>query len=489
METVNVFNSFGYDGYYINGNFLFFVLLLQVVFFFGGWIFFVKQLFKDYEVHNTIVQLIFSATFALSCTLFELIIFEILGVLDLDSRLYHWYFTLYFILFMTIALIPFYIGYNVISNLRLGCSTSISRSLSVLVWFLYLYMFWKVGDPFPIVSPRHGTFSMEQAVSRVGVIGVTVMALLSGFGAVNYPYTSMALFIRPVKSTDISGVERKLSQTLDMILIKKRRLMINSRSNKSSSSGLFSWNLFSSSRTDFNVLREEISSLEELSRHLFLEIVELRNMQERAEWSRTWKGIYFNFLGYFFSIYCCWKIFIVRPQPAILPNIHPYRLLTKPNSVFTSFQCTFNIVLDRVGRVDPVTRGLEICVHWMGLEIDVRFWSQHVSFILVGCIVVTSIRGLLLTLTKFFYAISSSKSSNIIVLVLAQIMGMYFVSSVLLMRMNMPSEYRIIITQVLGDLQFSFYHRWFDVIFLVSAISSIVFLFLAHKQTPTAHLP
>ncbi|XP_022236508.1 Golgi pH regulator-like isoform X2 [Limulus polyphemus] len=117
-------------------------------------------------------------------------------------------------------------------------------------------------------------------------------------------------------------------------------------------------------------------------------------------------------------------------------------------------------------------------------SLQVKFWSQHISFILVGVIVVTSIRGLLITLTKFFYAISSTKSSNIIVLALAQIMGMYFVSSVLLMRMNMPPEYRSIITQVLGELQFNFYHRWFDVIFLVSALSSIGFLYLAHKQVP-----
>uniref|UniRef100_A0A0K8RDP4 Putative golgi ph regulator a n=1 Tax=Ixodes ricinus TaxID=34613 RepID=A0A0K8RDP4_IXORI len=72
-----------------------------------------------------------------------------------------------------------------------------------------------------------------------------------------------------------------------------------------------------------------------------------------------------------------------------------------------------------------------------------KFWSQHISFILVGIIVVPSIRGLLITLTKFFYAISSSKSSNIIVLALAQIMGMYFVSSVLLIRMNMPAEIQV----------------------------------------------
>lgn len=34
------------------------------------------------QIHNMMVQLLFSVTFALSCTMFELIIFEIVGILD-----------------------------------------------------------------------------------------------------------------------------------------------------------------------------------------------------------------------------------------------------------------------------------------------------------------------------------------------------------------------------------------------------------------------
>nr|CAD7261094.1 unnamed protein product [Timema shepardi] len=439
------------------------MLITQILFFAGGWVFFVKKLFRDYEVHHTLIQLIFSVTFSLSCTMFELIIFEILGVLDSRSRYFHWNLGLYLMLFMVIVIIPFYIGYYILSNLRF-VQTQLIRPLTILIWLVYIYLFWKLGDPFPILSPKQGLLSIEQGISRIGVIGVTVMALLSGFGAVNYPYTSMAYFMRPVTLSDLQSIEKRLMQTMDMILVKKKRItlakkgsVVNDSQNSPKQSGI--WGMLrtvTTSTSGENVwqLQQEVAALEELSRQLFLEAHDMHNMAERLAWSSTLQGRYFNFLGYFFSLYCTWKIFI----------------------------STINIVFDRVGKKDPVTRGMEIAVHWVGIDMDVTFWSQHISFFLVGCIVLTSIRGLLLTLTKFFYAISSSKSSNIIVLVLAQIMGMYFVSSVLLMRMNMPPEYRTIITQVLGDLQFNFYHRWFDVIFLVSALSSMGFLYLAHKQ-------
>lgn len=93
---------------------------LQICFFGGGWIFFVKQLFRDYEVRHVSVQLIFSATFALSLTMFELIIFEIVGLLEQSSRYFHWRLELTLLLFMVIALIPFYIAYSSISNICFG---------------------------------------------------------------------------------------------------------------------------------------------------------------------------------------------------------------------------------------------------------------------------------------------------------------------------------------------------------------------------------
>ena len=48
------------------------------------------------------------------------------------------------------------------------------------------------------------------------------------------------------------------------------------------------------------------------------------------------------------------------------------------------------------------------------------------------------------------------------------------------------AQNRLILTKVLGGLQFNFYHRWFDVIFLVSALVSIVLLYILSQPTWSA---
>lgn len=138
--------------------------------------------------------------------------------------------------------------------------------------------------------------------------------------------------------------------------------------------------------------------------------------------------------------------------------------------------------------MDPVTRGLDIALRYFHFQVDVTFWSQHISFILVGLMTASSIRGFLNQILKVFHEYSSSLSSNNIVLILAQVMGMYFISSVLMMRTSMPEIYtRFIVTQILGDIEFSFYHRWFDFIFIPSAIITTLALIFMSKSS-TFHL-
>ncbi|CAG8562501.1 5488_t:CDS:2 [Acaulospora morrowiae] len=303
---------------------------------------------------------------------------------------------------------------------------------------------------------------IQFGMSRVGVIGVTIMAILSGFGAVNSPYATLFFFLRQVTDTDIQAAEKKYIQTLDIIMSKKRRILIRQRSAAEHSSrvGGFVRKMFNTvtngmgmGSENVGMLRQEISSLENLGRQLFLDIEDLYQERDRLQHSKTWQGKYFNFMGYIFSVYCVYKIFMA----------------------------TINIIFFRIGKTDPITYGLTLAIRYINIDINVDFWSQQLSFFFVGLMIFFSIRGLLIQLLKFFRAVSNSVSRNNIVLFLAQIMGMYFLSSVLMMRMSLPVIYRNIISNILGSIEFSFYHRWFDVIFLVSGLASVVFLYFVHQ--------
>ncbi|TPX57843.1 hypothetical protein PhCBS80983_g03523 [Powellomyces hirtus] len=396
----------------------------QLLFFGVGWVFVMEKLFKDYEVRTGLVRIVFAATFAACCTLFEMIIFEIGDVLDARSRWLHWKITLYLMLFNVIVLLPFY----------------------------QFYICFAERD--------NGIFGIEPGMGRVGVIGVTMMAILSGFGAVNSPYTTLFFFLRKVTDADVALAEKKLLQTMDMLFSKKKKYLLAQRRIKPSDEptvgvGGFMRNMYSkvtsgfgTSNENLSILTHEIKALETVMQQLFLDLDELNTERERIKFSKTFKGHYFNALGYIFSVYCLWKM-------------------------FTS---TLNIVFNRVGGADPVTHGLNMLVHRFGFDVDVTFWAPQLSFVFVGVMVVCSIRGLLIQFMKFFRAFSSSLSPNNIVLFLAHVMGMYFLSTVLMMRMSVPAQYRTIITDVLGRIEFNFYHRWFDVIFLVSAIASAGFI-------------
>ncbi|KAF8950535.1 Golgi pH regulator B [Haplosporangium bisporale] len=435
----------------------------QALFFTLAWAFLVKGLVLDYASNSSdqelilsafptntykrkqkwwqggaLVQVVFALTLSWSCQLFELIIMEILGVLGQESRWFFWRLTLYAMLMLVIAVIPFYQCFLIIRNTRI--SSSRAMPLALAIWSIYFYLFSKVGHHFPGQTGRsQGIMSVEWGMSRVGIIGVTISAILSGFGAVNGPYSNLFFFLRQVGDADIQLAEKKCMQTLSAIASKKQRILLEEAKQKSvdpnaSKVGGFVKKLFGSvsgrpEGNNLDSLRLELAALEGISRQLFLDIDDL--YVEKA---------------------------------------------------------LINILFNRIGSTDPITNLISRFIAHTNIKIDVQFWSQQLSFFFVGLMIFLSIRGLLQELSKFFKVVSRAFSSSNVILFLAHLMGLYFLSSVLLMRQNLPVEYRSIISDSLGALEFDFYHRWFDVIFLISGLLSMVFLYFVHSASGSSNV-
>ncbi|KAI7828010.1 Abscisic acid G-protein coupled receptor-domain-containing protein [Gamsiella multidivaricata] len=453
----------------------------QAFFFTLAWAFLIQGLVRDYASNSSdqefllstfptntykrqqkwwqggmLVQVVFALTLTWSCQLFELIILEILGLLGQESRWYFWRLTMNAMLLLVIAIIPYYQCVLIVRHT--GISTQKALPIAGAIWAVYFYLFAKVGYGFPMQGgDAPGILSTEWGMSRVGIIGVTISAILSGFGAVNGPYSNLFFFLRQVTDIDIQLAEKKCMQTLEMIASKKKQILIQeAKLTSQRSADLYAKYL----AVDQAKRAQELGALEGISRQLFLDIDDLYVEKSRLEHAKTWQGKYSNLMGYIFSVYCIYKLAMAL----------------------------INTVFRRKGSTDPITALISKFVSYTNMTIDVRFWSQQLSFFFVGLMIFLSIRGLLTEVSKFSRAFSRHVSSSNIILFLAHIMGLYFLSSILTMRQSLPQEFRSIISDSFGALEFDFYHRWFDVIFLISGVISMGFLYFVHTASGSSNV-
>ncbi|KAJ2612319.1 hypothetical protein H4S08_002757 [Coemansia sp. RSA 1365] len=439
---------------------------------------------RRFDIQRALVYGTFSLVFAQGSVLFELIVFEISDILDKDMRWYFWRADLGFLLFTILVLLPLCQAFIVLSNggsrrMRIPLLRRISYSL--VMWAMFFYLFWNLGmylplDSFSRIREATGAtdmVSIEPVTARVGVVGVALMAVLSGFGAVNSPYRQLFVFVHKVSPAQLNGMKRQLHYSLELLVDKKKMLAhlesLETKKNEQDGSGsahgvgsfvssaLSGLLRMGSAPKDKGMgeLRQEIENLERVTQELFADVETMCVEHDRYEASKTFAGRSRNVVGFFFAVFCVSKIVMTLG----------------------------GILFNRVGHADPVTSALTLAATHVSPDFDMAFWSQQLSFAMVGIMVIGSVRGLLIQFTKLFNTpFSAMVSPSNVVLFLAQIMGMYFVSCMLMMRMSLPPKYRPMISEVLQTTGFYFYKRWFDLIFLVSVAASALLVFLSHQE-------
>ena len=463
---------------------------------------FIPWLFRQNEVSSRLALALFAVTFTLSVHLHLLLILEILNVLEPDTRVFLFKCDLGLLSVLLVIIIPVALIWLLVVErgsgrlpLRLVALTGFVTAYYVVYGFLGDKLSHVAGLPATPSSVRASvfvstlpsaargilrllpTFSVEREVAKIGVIGVAAMAVLSGFGSVNAPYTHLPIFVRDYPEEEIELLNEQLVQVTELVSAKKRHLLALEQDLHSSHGGKHRpkgapgsgssavWRFLTSLRgflfassDEADSLRRETGVLEALAHELFTEVSEKKAAKQRFAFRRgTLLGRCYGLAGYVFSAFCVYKMIM----------------------------STINIAFHRDPKQDPVTRGFQVFFMLFGAPdaIDASFWAQVLSFLLIGILAFSQFRGFLLAVGKLFHHVSATFSSNVVALLLGELMGTYFTASFLLMRSNLPESNRQAVNVVLGNfVHFEFYHRSFDRIFLVSALCSLGLLYVVERS-------
>ncbi|KIK02881.1 hypothetical protein K443DRAFT_96034 [Laccaria amethystina LaAM-08-1] len=370
-------------------------------------------------LHSTVSRVIFSWLFAESCTMFFLLMLQGLDILSPRTRLLNWRFSLFFLMATILVIIPLSVSLLLALGAGGGDSRSCFKSLlgprvvfSLVPVVLYLFALSYI----PLPEALSSSDIMTAALSRLIVLGTIILGLLSGFGAISSSWQYLPFLSRAQSvpgNQDVDASEYALASIRNDL--RTRRAEAERRA-ESKVEG--SW--FSRVGTSFrggDSLTQELLGLEALEYQMSRKTESLRQRRDAAKYSKTFRGKVFNVAAHIFAVYCVVRFISSLYNITFLP--------TRRSSSTTTYP-------------DLIT---DLLAHILSSEIkleDVASLSRQISLALVGVIILTSIRLVLRGVTRALRVTSRNLGASLMLLVLAQLMGIYLLSTVVQMRSSFP---------------------------------------------------
>eukprot|EP00892_Ulva_mutabilis_P008886 jgi/Ulvmu1/636/UM010_0006.1 len=475
--------------------FLFTTFALSCV---GGW-FFSQYYFRTSRMASVVkfadqgAQRLFCVIFGACCNTLLLIIFELLDFMTYSFRLAalktHIAALLLFMLYQAYGMFR-----HVLSRRHATAATTASQL--VLIYTLQRLLPAWPGVPEP---PAGGLFSLRVAVLRTGVLGVCFIAILAGFGTVAFPYSVLRAFVVPVDPQEIKALQTQLQLVREQIEDKLSRARLldeqayRARQAHSGTAGggngggwwggavsRLSSGFTGGGNGGGGDLRESAAALQVMEATLAGDVSELVAEREREMAASTLLGRLMNVLGYVLAAYCVVKMLL----------------------------CAKAALFGEDFSSDPASRALALLLRVTSggaVHIDTQAAGQYVTLVFVGFVSFNSLRAFLKQLHRVFAAISglfgasadaaapagagrASAAAERMLLLLGALLCAYTVSSVMLMRAQLPVAHRSLVTTALGledsegDSEFDAVHRWFNGVQLVSLAVSLVLCYANWKN-------
>jgi len=169
-------------------------------------------------------------------------------------------------------------------------------------------------------------------------------------------------------------------------------------------------------------IAQEITGLEALEYQMARNLEGLRQRRDNAKFSNSVKGRLFGVSGRLFAIYCVFRI--------ISSIVNIFSPIRSGDTTSTSS--------------DLVTQLLVYCVSLVPsvhMEFDeIASIARQISLALVGVIILSSLRLVLTGVARILRVTNRKLGASLMLLLLAQLMGIYLLSTLIQLRTSFPSN-------------------------------------------------
>lgn len=475
----------------------------------AGTYFYTKFLSRESARRHARVRLLFAITFALSMSVLLLVFFEVVHLMHYATRRLNWLFDMYSLLVLLVFVLPPAQVYFVLVDIGMARATAIRASLGAEG--VFLYVFWRIGDPFATDSNIRSALSVEAGMSRILIIGTTMLAVLSGFTAVHLPYTYLSAFVRPIKEKEVNRLGHQVLSAMESIRRRKwellskgpipsqvtpmplaalnqppqpqpRRPSFSNRMPITSVSSSMTHRATAQSSIDhgvsndispsngtptetvelsfevvqgFDPMPPEILAMEKRAERLFIEYNDAASAWHDVLFSRTFAGRLFTLAGAIMLLLCA-----VRVAAAVY-NIFSHFFLEKRHGSKET--------------ADRVSKEIHRFLSAVGVQVNLQDVYQYATLAFTSALLSVNFRSALIRMMSIFSLVSNNEAlSSSAAVFIAHLMGTYVISSTVLIRSFLPPDTRELIVDVMGSMEFQYFQRWFDVLFISSAVVGTV---------------